>query len=84
MDNELEEKVGKCQKCQLSRHLPPKVPLHPWEWPQHPWARIHVDYAGPFMGKMFLLVVDAHSKWMEVAVTGNVRRSWATRYISVG
>ena len=31
-------------------------------------ARIHVDYAGPFMGKMFLLVVDTHSKWMEVAV----------------
>jgi hypothetical protein len=27
---------------------------------------IHVDYAGPFMGKMFLVVSDAHSKWLEI------------------
>ena len=32
----------------------------------HPWARIH---AGPFTGKMFLLMVDAHSKWLEIHVT---------------
>ena len=26
----------------------------------------YIDFAGPFMGKMFLIVVDAHSKWPEV------------------
>jgi len=31
-----------------------------------PWQRIHVDFAGPFMGRQFLIVVDAHSKWPEV------------------
>ena len=25
-----------------------------------------MDYAGPFLGHMFLVVVDAHSKWIEV------------------
>ena len=40
--------------------------LHPWLWPAKPWQSIHVDFAGPFMGKMFLIVVDAHSKWPEV------------------
>ena len=25
-----------------------------------------IDYAGPFLGKMFLIVVEAHSKWIEV------------------
>ena len=29
-----------------------------------------MDYAGPFLGSMFLVVVDAHSKWMEVYNTG--------------
>ena len=29
---------------------------------------IHVDYAGPFQGQMFLVVVDAHSKWPDVQV----------------
>ena len=31
-----------------------------------PWSRAYEDYAGPFMGKMFLLVIDAHSKWMNI------------------
>ncbi|XP_038590459.1 uncharacterized protein K02A2.6-like [Micropterus salmoides] len=40
--------------------------LHPWDWPDKPWSRLHVDYAGPFMGKMFFVLIDAHSKWMDV------------------
>ena len=27
---------------------------------------MNVDYAGPFMGKMLLLIIDAHSKWMDM------------------
>ena len=39
------------------------TPLHSREWPAQPWQRIHIDFAGPFLGVMFLIVVDAHSKW---------------------
>ena len=38
----------------------------PWEWPGRPLSRVYVDCAGPFMGKMFLLIIDAHSKWMDI------------------
>ena len=55
MDGQLEEKVKKCEQCQFNRYSPAKVPLHPWEWPQRPWGRVHIDYAGPFLGKMFPL-----------------------------
>ena len=34
--------------------------------PELPWSRIHIDYAGPFLRKMFLVTVDAHSKWIDV------------------
>ncbi len=63
---DLEAKVRECANCQASRPPPPRAPLHPWEWPQQPWSRLHLDYAGPFLGKMFLVLVDAHSEWMEV------------------
>lgn len=66
MDNDIENKVKQCSTCQTSRKSPPVAPLHPWEWPRRPWSRLHMDYAGPFMGRMFLVIVDAHSKWLDI------------------
>ena len=62
IDQDIESLAKKCQGCQKVQFEAPTVPLHPWEWPIKPWQRIHVDYAGPFMGHMFLIIVDAHSK----------------------
>lgn len=61
MDAEMEARVKTCEGCQENRNSPPVAPLHPWEDPDKPWIRIHIDYAGPWMGKMFLILVDAHS-----------------------
>ena len=66
MDKDIEAMARSCSKCVAVKQAPPKAPLHPWEWPSRPWQRLHVDYAGPFMIKSFLVVVDAHSKWAEV------------------
>ena len=37
-------------------------------WPAHPWQRLHLVFAGPFLEKMCLLVIDAHNKWPEVFI----------------
>ena len=66
LDKDLEKCVKECSSCQEVRNAPAAATLHPWLWPAKPWQRIHVDFAGPFEGKMFLIVVDAHSKWPEV------------------
>ena len=71
IDADLEGKVKDCHECQANRKSPASAPLHPWEWPARPWARIHIDHAGPFQGKLFLVVVDAHSKWLEVVPVPN-------------
>ncbi|XP_058027254.1 uncharacterized protein K02A2.6-like, partial [Ahaetulla prasina] len=68
MDSEIAERVGKCQACQESRPLPPTAPVREWEKPQGPWSRIHIDFAGPFHGQTFLVVVDAFSKWLEIII----------------
>jgi len=64
-DSELEEKAQSCVACQSVKNSPPSVPLHTWLWPAKPWQRVHIDFAGPFMNRTFLLI-DAHSKWPEV------------------
>ena len=66
IDKELEQLAHDCTPCQKVQKEPAVAPLHPWLWPSKPWARIHLDFAGPFLGRMFLIVVDAHSKWPEV------------------
>ena len=51
---------------------PPKAPVHPWEWLAQPWSRLHLDFAGPFLGHMYLILVDAYSKWLTVEVMNSI------------
>ena len=66
LDREIEEMVRGCQSCQAVKNAPPGANLQPWTWPSQPWKRVHLDFAGPVEGSMFLLAVDAHSKWPEI------------------
>ena len=80
LDSVIERRAKSCTACQGNKHLPPKAPSHYWSWPPAPWDRVHIDYAGPFMGKMLFIVVDAHSKRPEVCI---MTRTTNTRTISV-
>ena len=66
IDRDLEEVAKSCSACAAVKQSPVKAPLHPWAWPSRPWQRVHIDFAGPFLNKTFLIAVDAHSKWAEV------------------
>ena len=67
--NDIEKSVRLCAECQEVQSSPPVAPLNPWKWPTRPWARLHLDFAGPFLGKTFLILIDAHSKWIEAMCT---------------
>lgn len=66
---DIENAVRQCSQCQQHQSSPPVAPLQPWSWPTRPWARLHLDYAGPVEGKMILIIIDAHSKWIEAIST---------------
>ena len=68
MDRDIEDLINSCSSCQLQSKMPPAAPIHPWHPTQKPWSRIHIDHAGPFMGKLFLVIVDSYSKWVEIAI----------------
>ena len=72
---DIEQSVRLCSECQNVQSSPPPAPLHPWKWPTRPWARLHLDFAGPVEGKNILIVVDAHSKWVEAVCTSSVSSS---------
>eukprot|EP00731_Ephydatia_muelleri_P003665 Em0001g3665a len=71
LDADQETLVRSCKACQENQKCCSKVQLHPWEWPAEPWARVHVDFFGPFLGKQFFIIVDAHSKWIDVCVVSS-------------
>ena len=68
IDDDIERAVRTCRPCQESRCLPQRSELHMWPWPGRPWSRLHVDFAELTKGKYILVVVDSHSKWVEVEV----------------
>uniref|UniRef100_A0A8R1IES0 RNA-directed DNA polymerase n=1 Tax=Caenorhabditis japonica TaxID=281687 RepID=A0A8R1IES0_CAEJA len=72
MDSDIEKLVAACTTCQIHGKTTRKVPLEPWTTPDRVWQRIHIDYAGPDNGQYYLVVVDAKSKWAEVAIVKSI------------
>ncbi|XP_031333839.1 uncharacterized protein K02A2.6-like [Photinus pyralis] len=66
IDDEIEDLCRNCAACNSVRPLPQKTELHIWKWPQNSWERIHLDFLGPFKGSKYLVITDAHTKWLEV------------------
>ena len=66
INKDIEDSVRRCRECQEAAKMPVKTLLHSWKVEDKPWNRLHIDYAGPLNGKMYLVVVDAYSKWPEV------------------
>ena len=62
IDKDIEGVTRACSGRQLMRNDPKLTPVHPWEYPEGPWYRIHIDFAGPIEGKKFMVVVDAYSE----------------------
>ena len=42
-----------------------------------PWRCLHIDFAGPYEGSMWLIVIDAATKWPEVIrMNNNMAAEW--------
>ena len=66
---EIEDTVERCSECQQHQSRPTVAPLHPWAWPIRPWARLHIDYAGPIRGQVVLMIINAYYKYFEAIPT---------------
>ena len=68
LGKEIESQVSSCIVCAAAGRSPAQVEINPMPWPREPWSRLHLDLAGPFLGLNFLVIVDSHSKWLEVKI----------------
>ena len=61
IDADIEQLAQECIDCNSVRSKPPSS-AHHWAPAHSPLGRIHLDFAGPTDGSMFLIAVDAFSK----------------------
>ena len=66
IDKALEEVTKNCKKCQTNHKEDLKTPLHLLEFTSKPWQGIHLDFACPFRGQMWLILIDSYSKCPEL------------------
>ena len=71
LDKDIENLAAQCQTCTENSKQPTKAPLQQWNVPEQPWQRIHLDFMGKFLNDDFLIIVNAHSKWLEVFLMHN-------------
>ena len=81
LDQDIEKAVKQCKYSQENQGNTPGVPLQPWSWPSQPWSRIYIDYTGPFLGTIFLVVVDACTKWIEAVPTASATSSATIEFL---
>ena len=78
IDHDIDQLVRSCSECAVHSNTMPKTADHPWIRSYKPWQRVHIDFAGEFLGKFWFLLVDSYSKWPEVICMNKTITSSAT------
>ncbi|UYV78194.1 K02A2.6-like [Cordylochernes scorpioides] len=71
LDKDIEETVRRCNCCQSHASMPPRTTPVNWPPTNQPWDRVHIDHLGPFEQNLYLIVVDACTKWIEAIPVPN-------------
>ena len=63
IDFDIEDLCRKCTSYGQFQNKPGKPLIYPWMMPEKPWSRLHLDHAINFLGRNWLVLVDAYSKY---------------------
>lgn len=73
INRDIEDIAINCKKTFNKHKQPIKI------WAEEPFSRLYTDCWGPFLNKYFLIVLDAHTKWLEVFPTTNIASSFTIK-----
>ena len=68
LDWEIENLSRSCEASGAVRDAPLCAAMQQGEFPLKPWKPIYVDFA-EYGDKKYMILVDAHSKWIKVITT---------------
>ena len=68
INQDIEEVTKGCPECSGNFKSKPGQYMS-WPFPRKAWSRLAIDYCGPIDGKMFLIIVDAYTKFIDVHYT---------------
>ena len=74
IDQDISEITKSCNIC-YQNFQQPKAPILSWPSSNKIWSRLHIDYAGPIDNKYFLIIIDSHSKFLDVHVCNSITSS---------
>ena len=62
---DIEERVKNCNQCTVANKQINEPKMY---WPEtgKTWERLHIDYCGPVDNLFYLIIIDSHSKFMDV------------------
>ena len=69
----IETCIKQCKACQVHQSMSVSAPIHHWERTTKPWVQIHIDFTGPYLGKMFLVLTDTYIKWMDIYSMSDIK-----------
>ncbi|UYV66907.1 hypothetical protein LAZ67_4003288, partial [Cordylochernes scorpioides] len=80
MDEQIEKLSKSCSTCMENTSKLPNQEFTEWTPPNKVWKRIHLDYFY-FAGKTFLILVDAHSNWIECQIVPNTSAGFCIDFL---
>ena len=72
IDAAIEMASRRCDSCGEHQNKPSKPPVHPWMLSEKPWSLLHLDHTINFMGKDWLVITDAYSKYPCIHPTSSI------------
>lgn len=81
LDKEIEGLSNSCEICIEHRPEQEKSVLIKWPLTSKVFERIHLDHAGPFKGRTFLIMVDSYSKWVEIFEVSSATTKTTLKYM---
>ncbi|XP_043285741.1 uncharacterized protein [Venturia canescens] len=72
LDKDIENIGMSCISCLKATENPPRAKLNSWKRPSGPNRRLHADFLGPIEDKMYIVIIDAFSKWIDIKELENI------------